>query len=294
MLRLRVLTAVVGIPLALAIIYAGGWWLVGATSLLAVLALREFYSLIVGIAHRTSGAPPPSVLTVCTAAGYVLAVVMPLAAIPGPALSLPHLALGIAALSHLAIGTSVLVALASPLSRSRSFAPYLAIPAGAFVLPLLFTCLVRLRLLEHEPLAGLATPLPPGACWLFLVFAACWAGDSAAYAVGRTWGHRKLWPTVSPGKTVEGALAGLLASIVIVAVLAWVFGVALYFGLALGVLMGVGGQLGDLAESKLKRWAGVKDSGSLLPGHGGVLDRFDSLLVNAPLAYFFLRAVLWG
>jgi len=135
---------------------------------------------------------------------------------------------------------------------------------------------------------------PPGACWLFLVFAACWAGDSAAYAVGRTWGHRKLWPTVSPGKTVEGALAGLLASIVIVAVLAWVFGVALYFGLALGVLMGVGGQLGDLAESKLKRWAGVKDSGSLLPGHGGVLDRFDSLLVNAPLAYFFLRAVLWG
>jgi len=288
-LRLRVLTAVVGIPLAVAIIYAGGWWLVGATALLAILALREFYRLVQAGADRGLGGTADLSawgVRFMRAIGYWLAVDMPLTALLGPVSALLRFGLVVA-------GFLILVFVLTD-RRTRAAPVPPALPVGAVALPALFSCLVYLRLLDHEPLVVLGVAFPPGACWLFLVFAACWGADSAAYAVGRTWGRRKLWPAVSPGKTVEGAVAGLLVSIVIVAGLAWVFGVALYFGLALGALMGVGGQLGDLAESKLKRWAGVKDSGSLLPGHGGVLDRFDSLLVSVPLAYLFLRAVLWG
>ncbi len=292
MLWQRVLTAVVGIPLTLAVVYAGGWWLVAAIALLTILALREFYHLVSSSAARASAPPPPSALAAARACGYILAVVIPAAAMPGQAMSLPHFAVGIAGLSHFALAIAVLLALASRAGRSPRFTPYLGIPTAALLLPPLFTCLLHLRLLEGEPLAGLGVPLPPGACWLFLVFAACWAGDSAAYGVGRAWGRHKLWPAVSPGKTIEGSLGGLVAAVVVVAAFGRLFGLELYFAAVLGLLLSVAGQLGDLAESKLKRWAGVKDSGSMLPGHGGVLDRFDSLLFSAPVAYCYLRFVV--
>jgi phosphatidate cytidylyltransferase len=133
--------------------------------------------------------------------------------------------------------------------------------------------------------------VPYGAGWLALVVAACWAADTAAYAVGKTLGRHKLCPSISPGKTVEGAVGGLIGAMLLTFLLGQWLGLPTGHALALGALLGVAGQLGDLAESKLKRWAGVKDSGSILPGHGGVLDRFDSLLVNAPLAYYYLRFI---
>lgn len=128
--------------------------------------------------------------------------------------------------------------------------------------------------------------------WLMLLVALCvWAGDTAAYFVGRSLGRKKLAPTLSPGKTVEGAVGGLVGSIVVGAGFGHWFGIPLTIGLGFGVLAGTFGPLGDLWESALKRELGIKDFGGVMPGHGGALDRFDSLLFVAPLAFLYLRCL---
>jgi phosphatidate cytidylyltransferase len=154
---------------------------------------------------------------------------------------------------------------------------------GFLYVPLLMSHLVMIRLLPH------------GIPWLFLIMVIVMSGDSAAYYVGSSFGKTKLYPAVSPKKSVEGSLGGLAGSLVG----AFIFK-ALFFHelrpldcIATALLLGVLGQLGDLFESLLKRSCGVKDSGTIFPGHGGVLDRLDSLLFAGPAAYyyayFFLR-----
>jgi phosphatidate cytidylyltransferase len=124
-----------------------------------------------------------------------------------------------------------------------------------------------------------------GMAWVLAVVLSTWAGDSAAYLAGRTFGRHRLAPAVSPGKTIEGAVGGLLAAVLVSAA---VFGVSgalpAWAGALVGAGLGVCGQLGDLSESFLKRQAGVKDSGDLIPGHGGMLDRVDALLFAFPAA----------
>ncbi len=132
-----------------------------------------------------------------------------------------------------------------------------------------------------------------GALLVLFVLLVTWAGDAAAYYVGKTWGARPLAPRLSPNKTVEGFLGGL----VVAPLIAWIG--HLWFlpvvtpvdCLILGILFTVLGLLGDLSESALKREAGVKDSGALIPGHGGMLDRVDSLLLNAPVFYYYMAFV---
>ena len=128
-----------------------------------------------------------------------------------------------------------------------------------------------------------------GGDWLLLLFGFLWIGDSAALFVGRAIGKHKLAPTVSPNKTVEGFIGGLLGAVI--------FGVIMYFGVftwlewyhLLGLAIGcsIFGQLGDLVESMWKRSLNIKDSSNIIPGHGGVLDRFDSLLFAAPFMYYY-------
>jgi phosphatidate cytidylyltransferase len=134
---------------------------------------------------------------------------------------------------------------------------------------------------------------------VFLLFAV-WAGDIVALYVGRMWGERKLAPSISPNKTWAGAIGSVLGSVLVtgglyglsVGLAKWNFGrlsfadEAGWYWLLMAVLVNVAAQVGDLAESALKRSAGVKDSGSLLPGHGGVLDRIDALLLAAPALWF--------
>ncbi len=133
-------------------------------------------------------------------------------------------------------------------------------------------------------------PAPRGLAWILTVILAIWVGDSVALFAGRALGKRKLAPIISPNKSQEGAIAGLLASVVVAAVSFQGFGLGDWkLGLIAGGVVGLTGQVGDLAESMLKRQAGVKDSGSVVPGHGGILDRIDALLFSLPAG--FLMAV---
>ena len=121
---------------------------------------------------------------------------------------------------------------------------------------------------------------PRGLAWLLIVILATWFGDTGAYLVGRSAGRTPLLPAVSPKKTIEGSIGGLFGSILAGGVGAVLFGldVSWHLGVAFGLLLGIAGQIGDLCESLLKRQAGVKDSGTLIRGHGGVLDRIDALI----------------
>jgi phosphatidate cytidylyltransferase len=126
---------------------------------------------------------------------------------------------------------------------------------------------------------------------VMLVFCATWAMDAAAYLAGRRWGHHHLAPKVSPAKTVEGAGFGLIASILITLIFLYLALPLQVHPLAAGVIglvLGMAGEAGDLLESRFKRWVGAKDSGDVIPGHGGVLDRFDSLMLAAPVLYLVL------
>ena len=124
---------------------------------------------------------------------------------------------------------------------------------------------------------------PRGLAWALTAILATWVGDSAAYLAGGSRGKRKLAQSISPNKTVEGAVGGLAGSMAVGAVAFQSFGLGQWWlGLAAGGVIGLAGQIGDLAESVLKRQAGVKDSGATIPGHGGVLDRIDALLFAFP------------
>ncbi|HYO84184.1 MAG TPA: phosphatidate cytidylyltransferase [Bryobacteraceae bacterium] len=129
--------------------------------------------------------------------------------------------------------------------------------------------------------------------WLFFALAINWIGDVAAYFTGRKFGRHKLAPRVSPGKSIEGAVGSMFASAVfgVAFAVATGIGTSMFEVSVLSVLANAAGQAGDLAESAMKRGAGVKDSGTLLPGHGGVLDRLDSSLFSLPVVYAWLQWV---
>ena len=150
---------------------------------------------------------------------------------------------------------------------------------GLFYLPMLFGYLVLLR--QH----------PYGREWIFLTLLVIMGCDTFAYFVGSNFGKRKLYPAVSPNKSVEGGIGGVLGSILAVFIcrVSFLPAIGILDAVGIGLLLGVVGQLGDLFESLLKRACGVKDSGQMIPGHGGLLDRLDSLLFAFPFVYYIAR-----
>jgi phosphatidate cytidylyltransferase len=154
---------------------------------------------------------------------------------------------------------------------------------GFFYVPLLLTHLSLLR------------GVPDGVQWIFLLMVIVMASDTAAYYVGSTLGRRKLYPAVSPNKSVEGALGGLAGAIAGAFLSRATFfpGLTLLDCLAIPLLLGGLAQLGDLFESLLKRSCGVKDSGRIIPGHGGILDRLDSILFAAPAAFYYAYLIFY-
>lgn len=194
----------------------------------------------------------------------------------------------------IAYGTIVLACVFGPLGLTVALAAALALlaarelqglrAAGALPVALLalvlasgMLSLVALRALGSGD-GAVAWPV-----WIVLAIVPTWAADIAAYAVGKRWGRRRLAPRISPGKTWEGTAAGFVAAAAAALVVAAAGTLSPWPALAVALLVGPAGLAGDLLESWIKRRAGVKDSGALLPGHGGVLDRVDSLIAVAPL-----------
>ena len=128
-----------------------------------------------------------------------------------------------------------------------------------------------------------------GAAYLWLAFLGTWASDTFAYFVGTYLGKHKLCPLISPGKTIEGAIGGMIGSVIAIMLLGVLFKLPVYHCIIMGILVGIAAPLGDLVESAIKRFAGVKDSGQILPGHGGILDRFDSILFTVPAIYYYMH-----
>jgi len=129
-----------------------------------------------------------------------------------------------------------------------------------------------------------------GLKWVIMLMAVVWLGDTGAFFTGSKYGKRKLYPKISPNKSLEGAFGGIIFSIVAAVLCKWIFFWSLDYVdcIVLGTIGAVFGQVGDLVESMFKRAVAVKDSGSVMPGHGGVLDRFDGIIFAAPFFYFYV------
>lgn len=242
-------------PIMLAFIWVGGLPFAALVAVLAALGGVEGAGLL-----RRGGVAAPAWLA---AGGSVLAVAG--AAWAGPRGLLVAVVLGAAA------------ALLWPVVRGG---PGRAMEGLATLLPLAMAGWFPAHLV-------LLRDLDAGRGWTFLAVLAVWGFDTAGYFVGRAVGGPRLSPTISPNKTWSGLVGGLAASAGLAALVSgWFLGTGWAQGALLGVVIGGWAQAGDLAESAWKRWAGVKDAGRLIPGHGGVLDRFDALFFVAPLAYW--------
>ncbi|MCS7207859.1 MAG: phosphatidate cytidylyltransferase [Dehalococcoidia bacterium] len=252
----RLATAAVGLPIVVGAIWLGQPWLDILVGLVALIGTGEALRLC-----RSAGLRPVEPLGIASAAGLVACASLGNPFHPG------------------AVSGMVLATFAALLLR-RGQANALADGAGTVTSALYAGGLVAFAL----PLRA----LPQGREWLLLALLATFAVDTAAYGVGTLLGRHRLAPAISPGKTWEGAMGGLAGGVGATLLLDAFLGLPLSWGLAIacGLAVGILAQVGDLAQSLLKRSAGVKDSGHILPGHGGVLDRLDSVVFVLPVVYY--------
>ena len=260
----RLLTALVGIPVALVAVFRlpGGWFLLGVVALLEIAVLEY---IKIG-EHWAPGGVLRSLLALVPTASLLMAgglLPTELGGLEGALLWL--------ALVLITVGSGTLaISARAPIDQGAASIGLIAFGIPYFALPT--ASLYRLQ--DFDP-------------WvLVLLLAIVWLGDSGAYYVGKTWGRHKLAPRVSPNKTWEGSIASTGAGLLAAAVWSyWRLGEVDGWILLVAVLGSIAAQIGDLVESLLKRGAGVKDSGQILPGHGGMLDRMDALLFAAPVMW---------
>ncbi len=262
MLRDRVLSAVVLIPPIVLLAYWGGVWFLGLIMLLGALAGWEFYALV-----RRGGSAALSGLGI-----LAILVIIASAYWTGTPALLPILT------------AFIILSFVVTLFRHdpQPVTAWAWTVSGALYLGILLSHFVALR------------NLPQGLVWLGVAVLLTWTNDSAAYFVGRAVGRHKFWPRHSPKKTWEGVFGGLFFAVLLGSILGTVWlGLPWWNGALLGVVISVVGPLGDLTESMVKRQFGAKDSGNLIPGHGGAWDRIDSLLFIVP-AVFYWATLLGG
>lgn len=281
----RIISGIVAIVIALSMIVLGGWYFTLGFCVIVYLGQEEFFKMA-----RAKGILPAAKTTL-----IVSQVLMVMSQIQ------PQVADAIFPVA----GTFICFYLLFQ-PKIATIADIAASIMGLFYCGYLPSYWVRLRGLgqiENLPLSGFwATnpndwlnpqALPKGLVVILLSFLCIWAADIGAYVFGRMLGRTKLTP-ISPKKTVEGAVLGILGSILVACggaiVLGWPLPMLTGFGL--GALIGMSSLMGDLTESMMKRDAGFKDSGDLIPGHGGILDRTDSYVFTAPLVYYFVTLLL--
>jgi phosphatidate cytidylyltransferase len=257
----RVMSALVLVPIVVWMVAgAPGWLFPSVVVLVSGVAAWEFVRLF-----ARAGRPGRTALTVLCTAGVTASFLYPGA---------PIVAL---------VGAIGLILVAS----LREAGP---VSSDGTMVGLTSLCYVGV-LMGH---AVLLHQLPDGRALILFLLAVTWTGESAAYVVGSVVGRHPLAPAISPGKTIEGAVGQLLASVGAGLALGWLVpGWSSVEAAAAGLLLGFVGQVGDLAESVIKRSVGAKDTGALIPGHGGLLDRVDGLLFNTP-ALFYCVSVLGG
>ncbi|MDR3541083.1 MAG: phosphatidate cytidylyltransferase [Desulfosporosinus sp.] len=254
----RTISALIGAPLFLGLIFMGGPYTAIMVAVLTLLSLREFLQI-----GEKMGIRAWYKLTTIVSVIWLISLLT-----GGQEWMMPILVfwlltgLGWLALSY----------------------PKTSLPEASFNLLAVFYSVI---LLSH---LYLLRQLPNGVELTFLTICLVWATDTGAYVIGRQFGRHLLAPQVSPKKTVEGSLGGILFSMVVALAFWHFFGGATWIRyIIVGVIIGISAQIGDLFESALKRSAGVKDSGKLIPGHGGILDRFDSLIFALPLVYYGVK-----
>lgn len=272
-LRLRTISSVGIVIVIMGAIHFGGyaWTLVAA--LIAMASLGEYYSLVnkyVGSKRKGARISP--------GVGYIFSLVFLLAAMKENAQPIILAML----LALCVCGVFIVEIFRRQLMKGESYALSNAgaIISGVLYVTVPWVCMIMLR----EYIIGRQI--------LITLFMCTWGCDVGAYIGGKLFGTVKLCEYVSPGKTVQGFVAGIIGSLLMNALCIYFFSLPTYPLILIGFICGIFGQIGDLAESLIKREAGQKDSGHVIPGHGGMLDRFDSILFNGLLTYLVLRVLL--
>lgn len=271
MLIERARSAAVLIPPILLAAWFGGPWLVAVVGVATVLAARETFRLLAAAGH-------PSF----PALGAVLALAIAVADTVAPAPGGSGL---------LITGVGVVIVATAAIGRDDPRDGLAALATTVFGALYVGLLGFVLRLGVDGPLLPAEAPLAflgRERAWVLLLILGVWAFDSGAYAAGRRFGRRGFMTHISPRKTVEGVIGGTVAVTITTTLLAMGLGGSIIAGLALGPWIAIAAQAGDLAESMLKRAAGAKDSGALIPGHGGMLDRVDSFLFAAPAVALYV------
>ena len=290
-MRQRTLSSIVIVPIVIVAFAAGGIGIAALALVLAATAGREAERLLAG-----AGRPALS--------GGVVAGAVVLVAVAALPLLARHAALGSPALIErfpdVAPGLVVVALGVAALTRrdpEAGFAAWSSTTFGALYVGLLaalawLAAAAMPTWMSTDGAAG--TLLSDGRAWPLLLVAAVWSYDTGAYVVGRAIGRHPFLPWISARKTVEGVVGGLVAATTATAIVLAVMGRDPLEALALGPVLGVAAQAGDLAESLLKRAAGAKDSGTVIPGHGGILDRIDSFLFAGPILVAYVVLVAAG
>jgi phosphatidate cytidylyltransferase len=272
-LALRIASGVLFVPLLILLARLGGVAFVGFVAVQVALGLREFYAMM-----RGRGVDVHAGFGTLTALGLLWTCYRPWGFHPA-----------------LLAAIAVLVLLVLGLRRPERPNPVES--AGVTALGVLYVgwLSAHLVLLRELPWAA-GTDYLEGARYVLLAFFVTWSCDTGAFAIGSVWGRHRPWAAISPRKSVEGSVAGFVMAVVAAFVArAWFAPfLAARDAAILGAVVGVVAQVGDLAESLLKRHSRHGDSSDLIPGHGGVLDRFDSLYFAAPVVYYYLRVVVFG
>lgn len=286
MLRTRLLTAAVLAPIIIAIVLLGEPWMSVLVGVIAFLALVELVGLLDAAGHQ-----PPQMLTIVTGMGITAAGLVTTndESVGGP---VSHLvtALDPPGLVAAAVVAAVLLLAAVGFTRADPRAGFMSWAMTSFGVAYVGLLLPAIVLVAHLAPSGGSpgTAIGPfglgsGVAWTLMLVLVVWGYDTGAYLTGRRLGRRRLVEHISPSKTVEGLAGGLVLGTIGAGIGAVIIGLEPWHPLVIGPLVGLAAQAGDLAESMLKRAAGRKESGFLVPGHGGILDRLDSFMFAAPV-----------